>query len=185
MSTWQSIGVMLVVVVIVLVLMVVGWRHRIGRTSALVPDLPEVPADGPGEATTPPVDAMYVSTTVAGDWLDSVAAHRLAVRGNAVVQVFTGGVLIERQGTSDLFLPRETLRGAGSSDGMAGKFVGKQGLTVLTWQAPAADGAPGALLDTGLRTRHAADRSTLVEAVHALIEKDGRPSGRVPQKEES
>lgn len=185
MSAWQSMSIMLVAGALALVAMVVGWRHRVGRTSALVPDLPALPVDGPGSPTTAPIDAMYVSTTVSGDWLDSVAAHRLAVRGNAVVQVFEGGVLIERQGTRDLFLPRERLRDAGSSDGMAGKFVGRQGLTVLTWQGLGTGDSPGALLDTGLRTRHAADRSTLVGAVHTLIEKDGQPAHRVPRGEKS
>jgi hypothetical protein len=149
-----------------------GWRHRGARTAAAVPDLPAVPAPDDaalGAPVTGPLEATYVSSTVSGDWLERVVAHDLGTRSAAVVQVFAAGVRIERPGARDLFVPAAALRGAGTSGGMAGKYVGGQGLVVLTWQPP----APGAAtLDTGLRLRRAADREPLLRAVRGLL--DGR-----------
>ena len=67
----------------------------------------------------------------------------------------------------DVFVPTGALRGAATAPGMAGKFVGGDGLVVLTWQADPDDPRG---LDTGLRPRHAADRPLLVGAVTALID---------------
>jgi hypothetical protein len=45
---------------------------------------------------------------------------------------------------------------------MAGKFVEKDGLAVLTWSLG------GTLVDTGFRTRRAEDKARLVAAVQAV-----------------
>ena len=165
--------------------MVSGWRHRTARTTGLVPVLPDIPAAGArerGVARTAALEAAYVSTTTAGDWLDRVTAHDLGLPGPAVVQVFDSGVLVERQGATDLFLPADALRAAGTTTGMAGKFVGGASIVVLTWEAPGGVAGPGTWLDSGVRTRLAADRGPLVDATTALIETHGR--GERPARQE-
>lgn len=168
MPTSVSLAIVAALAVTALWGMRVGWRHRGERTSAAVPGLPAVPAPDDsalGRPVTGPLEATYVSSTVAGDWLERVVAQDLGVRSAAVVQVFDAGVRIEREGAPDLFVPAAAVRAAGTSAGMAGKYVGGQGLVVLTWQPP----APGAAtLDTGLRMRRAADREPLLAAVRAL-----------------
>ena len=132
------------------------------------PRCPPCPADGDaslGEPATAPIEATYVSSTVAGDWLERVVAHDLGVRSRAVVRVFAGGVRIERDGAADLFVPADALRAVGTAPGMAGKYVGGDGLVVLTWQLP----DDGASLDTGLRPRRAEDRAALLTAAGALV----------------
>ena len=162
----MTIVVLLVICTLAFTGMRRGWQGRERRTAALVPTLPAVPAAGDpalGAASAEPFEATYVSTTVAGDWLDRVVALELGVRSAALVQVFAGGVRIDRQGARDLFVPAGAVRGARTAPGMAGKFVGRDGLVVVTWQAS------GSLLDTGLRLRHSADRALLVAAVEALV----------------
>ncbi|GAA2723660.1 PH-like domain-containing protein [Cellulomonas aerilata] len=147
-----------------------GWQRRGERTAAAVPDLPDVPAADDrslGAARTAPIEGTYVSSTVSGDWLERVVAQDLGTRSAAVVQVFDAGVRIERPGARNLFLPASALRAAGTSGGMAGKYVGGQGLVVLTWQPPASGAAA---LDTGLRLRRSADREPLLTAVRGLID---------------
>ncbi|WP_207218924.1 hypothetical protein [Pengzhenrongella frigida] len=171
MSPTQSATVLAVLGVVVLAAMLAGWRHRVTRSVAVVPELLPAPAaDDPalGAALTAPIDATYVSTTRASDWLDRVAAHGLGARSGAVVRVYDAGVLIERTGAPDLYLPAATVRAVGTSAGIAGKVVGHDGLIVLTWQAPGSAGVPGIELTTGLRLRHAADRPLLIEAAGAL-----------------
>jgi hypothetical protein len=166
MTTEVSVTILVLVVVLVLAGMWLGWRGRRRRSAAVVPALPAVPTEL-GDNRLGPLDAVYVSTTRAGDWLDRVSAHGLGVRSPATVDVFDAGVRIGRAGAPDVFVPARALRGATTAPGMAGKFVGGDGLVVLTWQA-GPDDPRG--LDTGLRPRHAADRPRLVEAVAALID---------------
>lgn len=165
-----------------------GWQHRTRRTGALVPTLPAVPADGSadlGRPRTEPVEVTYVSTTMAGDWLDRVTAHDLGLRGPAVVQVFDGGVRILRPGATDLFVPAAAVRAAGTTPGIAGKVVGGDGIVLLTWRAPGESTGEGALLDTGLHARHRADRPRLVEAIATLARVDDRAVSSHLQEEES
>lgn len=171
-----GIAVLVLVLAAVLLAMRAGWRGRARRSATLVPVLPDAP-EQLGPALTEPIEATYVSTTVAGDWLDRVVAHDLGVRSSATVTVHRGGVVVARTGARDLVVPAAALRGASLEPGIAGKVVGGQGLVVLRWEAVAARGAllrgdPPAratALDTGLRPRRAADRVRLVETVTALV----------------
>lgn len=180
---------LLVVLAVFLVLYVtlIGRRRLAQRTTALVPVPPPVPgsgtetggpvpgAGGVGPVQFGPLEAVYVSTTLHGDWLARVGAHGLGDRSSALVSVHDagpgqdGGVLIERDGAQDLWVPVNAIRSAGLAPGMAGKYVGTDGLVVLTWAVPEADGVAAALVDTGLRTRRAEDRGGLVDAVRYLL----------------
>ncbi|MFD7026135.1 hypothetical protein [Promicromonospora sukumoe] len=176
---------LLVVLAVFLVLFVtlIGRRRLAQRTTTVVP-VPPRPIQTPGDVRFGPVEAVYVSTTLHGDWLARVGAHGLGDRSHAAVTVHgsgsghgggsghdggQSGVLIERDGADDLWVPVETIRSAGLAPGMAGKYVGTDGLVVLTWAVPEADGVAPALVDTGLRTRRAEDRGGLVDAVHHLL----------------
>ena len=167
MPPWLSVTVLVVLGAALLVGMGRGWR-RLSRGASPVPAPPAVPPeDALGDARTEPLDATYVSTTRAGDWLDRVGAHGLGVRSAATVQVFDRGVVVRRRGAPDVFVPRAALRAAGTSGGMAGKVVGGEGLVVLTW-APSPDDDPRGL-DTGLRLRHRQEADALLAATQTLI----------------
>ncbi|WP_249051677.1 hypothetical protein [Cellulomonas fimi] len=166
MRTALTVAVIVALGLVALLAMRRGWQRRASRSGAVVPELFPLPDDAAlGGPRTAPVEAVYVSSTTAGDWLDRVVAHDLGARSNAVVQVFDAGVRVLREGARDLFIPADRVRGVRTEGGMAGKFVGGDGLVVVTWQAP--DPA-AALLDTGFRTRRAADRAPLIDAVGAL-----------------
>ncbi|GAB2694473.1 PH-like domain-containing protein [Thalassiella azotivora] len=139
-----------------------GWRGRVRRTAppAALPAAPDVL----GEPLLAPVDAVYVSTTTAGDWLDRVAAGGLGVRSEALVGVHPEGVLVARTGAPDLWLPVGALTGVRRQRGIAGKVVDAEGVVVLTWRLADAE------YDTGLRPRRSADRDALHDAVRDLLE---------------
>ena len=167
MPTWLSVTILLVLLLLAFWAMRAGWRRRERRSAAAVPVVPGAPAQL-GEARTDPLEATYVSSTTSGDWLDRVNAHDLGVRSPAQVQVFDAGVLVRRTGAADVFVPAAQVRDVGTAPGMAGKFMGRDGLVVLTW-APDAAPEAGPLLDTGLLVRHREERPALVAAVQALI----------------
>ena len=165
----QAVGFAVVgaVLVLALVAMMVGWRARGRRSASLVDALPQVPApDALGPVLHGPFPGTYVSTTVAGDWLERVVAHGLGDRSAASVTVHPGGVLVARTGAPDLYLSADRLLGVERAPAMAGKAVGGAGLVVIRWgstptQQPA--------FDTGLRLRHATDRDALTAAVKGLV----------------
>ncbi len=148
-----------------------GWRRRERASEQVVTVLPVVP-DDPGAPRLGPLEATYVSSTTAGDWLDRVSAHDLGARSQAQVEVSDAGVLLRRSGAADVFVPAGLLRGVRTSPGMAGKFVGGDGLVVVTWEV-----AVGRLLDTGLLLRRRDQRPALVAAVRALLPGTAEPTG--------
>ena len=151
---------MLAVVAVVFVLLAVGWRNRLKRQSD-VEQLPQVPG-APGEPIAV-AEGQYVATTNAGDWLDRIAVHGLGIRTNSSLAVYPHGVLYERAGAPALYIPAASLTGVRQDSGMAGKFVEKDGLLVLAWTLGRHE------LDTGFRTRRAADKDVLYQALQDLI----------------
>jgi hypothetical protein len=139
-----------------------GWRSRARRQGDL--PVPTAPPADPGPPAYGPVEAVYVSSTRAGDWLDRVVAHGLGERSSASVSVHAGGVQVARGGAPDLWLPAAALDDVRRERGAAGKFVDAEGLVTLAWRL---GDHP---LDTHLRTRHESDREPLAAAVRTLID---------------
>jgi len=137
-----------------------GWRNRLKR-QADVEQLPSVP-EAPGEPITS-AEGQYVATTTGGDWLDRIAVHGLGIRTNATLEVYPHGVLFDRAGTPALYVPAASLAGVRLDSGMAGKFVEKDGLLVVSWVHGSHE------LDTGFRTRRAEDRDVVFAALQELI----------------
>ncbi len=183
MTEGQTGLLLLLLVPVLWALMWWGWRARTRRQAEL-PALPQAPA-ARTEPALGPIEATYVSSTTAGDWLDRVVPHGLGERAAASVWVHAAaqgrgamsgaagaaGVLIARGGTSDVWIPAQALTAVRRDRGMAGKFVGPQGLVVLTWSLGPAQ------LDTGLRTRYERERGPLEQAVQDLIDSKEDVSG--------
>ncbi|QCB97528.1 hypothetical protein E5206_11880 [Arthrobacter sp. PAMC25564] len=151
---------MLAFAAVVFVLLGIGWRNRLRRQSDVDP-LPPVPAEL--GAALAAAEGQYVASTTAGDWLDRIAVHNLGLRTNAELSVHPEGVLFERHGAGPVFIPAGRLSGVRQESGMAGKFVEKDGLLVLSWRLGARE------LDSGFRTRRAEDKTTLLAALQELI----------------
>ncbi|MEV7604441.1 hypothetical protein AB0N65_03245 [Paenarthrobacter sp. NPDC089322] len=148
------------VIIVAFALIAAGWRNRL-RRQADVERLPQVP-----EQLTPATvvaEGQYVATTTAGDWLDRIAVQGLGIRTNAELSIHREGVLFDRSGGAPVFIPRSALTDSHETDGMAGKFVEKGGLLVISWKLGSRE------LDTGFRSRHAADKQLLLEAIQELI----------------
>lgn len=137
-----------------------GWRNRL-RRQADVEQLPLVP-EAPGEPLAS-AGGQYVASTTGGDWLDRIAVHGLGIRTNATLGVYPHGVLFDRSGAPALYIPAASLTGVRLDSGMAGKFVEKDGLLVLSWVHGSHE------LDTGFRTRRAEDRNVVFAALQELI----------------
>ena len=150
----------LVLVVLVALAMRWGWRSRMRRQSVL-PDLPIVPVDlGPATLT---MDGLYVGSTFADSWQDRVVHEGLGVRADARATLYDGGVLIDRQGSSPIFLPAETWDGARLAPGLAGKVMGAGGLFVVRWHLGES------LIDTGMRGDDKSSYPAWVNAINGRV----------------
>ena len=183
MSETQAGILVLLAIPVLWALMWWGWRRRQRRQAGVPAPLP-APAD-PGEVLLEPREGVYVSTTTEGDWLDRVVAHGLGRRSACEVGVFADGVSVARDGEDVLWVPAGTLVRVRRERGMAGKYVDREGLVVLTWSlgedAPGgADGGGtgGSLpVDTGLRLRRDDDADALVAALAGLLARRDAPPG--------
>jgi len=155
-----SLLLTLVLVLVALALIGLGWRNRLRRQADIEP-LPAVPAELSDALAA--AEGQYVATTTAGDWLDRIAVQQLGLRTNASLRVHPEGVLFDRSGAGPVFIPADRLTGVRQESGMAGKFVEKDGLLVLSWMLGARE------LDTGFRTRRAADNTLLLATLQDLI----------------
>ncbi len=173
----------LVVVVLLLVLAGIylqmrrGWQHRTERQA----DVP-APAAAPEHLLARAddgVEATYVSTTSAADWLDRITVHGLGVRSAARVLVDAAGVLVARAGAPDVFVPAAALHGVGRERFRAGKAVTGEGLVVVEWSLG------DRLVATAVAPRHDADRDGLVAAVTALIPSTDTSTGTSTGTDES
>jgi hypothetical protein len=151
---------MLTIIGVVFALIRIGWRNRLRRQS----DIEQLPAL-PGAPGAPLLSAegQYVASTTAGDWLDRIAVHGLGIRTNAVLSVYPHGVLFDRSGAPAVYIPAADLTAIRQDSGMAGKFVEKDGLLVVRWKLGTHE------LDTGFRTRRAAEKNALFESLQQLI----------------
>lgn len=145
----------------VYLLMLKGWRSR-QRRQADLPPPPGAPAD-PGSVVVGAVPGLFIGTTTEHDWLDRIAVHDLSHRAAGWLTVRSGGVVIEREGLADLHLPYDVVLDAGTSDALAGKVVGRDGLVVLTWRLGART------LRTGFRADDHSTHRRLADAVRAHL----------------
>lgn len=151
----------ILIVVVLFALVRWGWRGRIRRQSDM-PQLPQAPVDLLDRLVAR-ADGMYVVTTYTAQPLERIAIHGLGVRSTAEAIVAEDGVLINRQGARDVYIPREQLRSVATTSGMVGKFVERNGLVVFTWQLGET------VVDTGFRARSGEESRELENAASALV----------------
>jgi len=169
----ESLRRLLAVVLLALVLLAVGvamtrgWRARIARQSGI--PAPRSPPGDLGEPTLT-VAGTYVSTTLAGDWLDRVAAHGLGPRAAAVLAVHPAGLLLSRDGADPIWIPAADVTGVGESAGMAGKVPARPELLVVRWRSGDTE------LETGLRPAARADRTRITALAARTAQAVGLPA---------
>ncbi len=135
--------IVVILIGVVIRRMLGGWRHRADRQAEIIGDLPPMP-DLLGPAVIPPASGLYVGSTVAPTWLERINVGDLGYRCKAVLTRYPEGVLLERSGAAEIFVPEASITGVRVETAMAGK-VGP-GILVIRWRLPS-----GTEIDTGFR----------------------------------
>ncbi len=127
-------GILLALVILfgvfLLVLLPLGWRARQRRQGALV--RPVAVPQSLGDLTST-YSGKYVATTTAGDPYDRVAVHGLGFRGDVEVSVTSLGLLLERPGEPDVWIPAADLRGIRRATWTIDRVVEPDGLHLVEW----------------------------------------------------
>ncbi|MFB7475770.1 hypothetical protein [Kitasatospora sp. NPDC056184] len=149
---------LLLVIGLVYWLMRQGWNWRRTLQSG-IPPLPAVPERA--GRTILESSGRYHGTTTAGNWLDRVVAHGLGTRSRADLTLGEHGLLVQRPGDVDFWIPAERLTGARTDSGIAGKVV-PSGILVVTWAHEDTE------LDSGFRLDHPDEHTGWVEEITRL-----------------
>ncbi|MDO4898682.1 MAG: hypothetical protein Q3965_05165 [Rothia sp. (in: high G+C Gram-positive bacteria)] len=142
-------------------LMRAGWVSRQKRQEG-TGDLTPVPERYENAESSLAVPGTYVATTVMGDWLDRIATNTLGVKANGTFFIFEDAAVIARDGAEDIWIPASEIIAVRTEAGMTGKFVEKNGLIIVSWNLNSTK------VDTGFRTRFAADKASLVTALSLI-----------------
>ena len=151
MSRPYAVGLLILLGLLLLAAMWWGWRRRVARTGADLAPGADTLGDGDGDddgGSGPPVAAA--------------AADGLGARSPVRAEVRTSGLALLRTGAPDVLIPSSELAGARRERGIAGKVTGAGGLVVVRWRRGDRE------FDTGIRTRFAADRDRLTQAINAI-----------------
>nr|WP_241249895.1 transporter [Rhodococcus sp. X156] len=135
-----------------------GWTRRAQRQAEGLRGWPAPPAEV-GPALLGPTTGFYIGTTMAGNWQDRVTVGDIGHRATAELSLHEAGVLLARQGCSDLWVPRNALVEVRTDNKLAGKVMTRDGLLVLRWRVASEE------VDSGFR---ADDKTTYPEWLHAL-----------------
>jgi hypothetical protein len=119
------------ILVLLLVLMYTGWRARQRRQRDVAAPLP-VPADlGAARGT---FNGKYVATTAAGRPLDRIAVRGLGFRSAASLTVTDTGLLVQRPGSDDLWIPRADIVDRRTATWTIDRVVERDGLELVEWR---------------------------------------------------
>lgn len=155
--TWLLI-IVLAGGVALLGLMALGWRARQRRQSSIAaPDRPPVV-----RGTELGVFAgRYIATTLAGQPLERVSVHGLGFRSAGRFTVYADGILLERAGEPDLWIPRARMSATGRATWTIDRVVESDGLTVIAWDLGGTEVETALRLDEPARFDEALDALTL------------------------
>ena len=123
-------AIVLALLVVLLVLMYLGWRAR-QRRQRDIPAPVAVPANLGAALDT--FDGKYVATTIAGKPLERIAVHGLGFRSSASVTLTETGVLVQRPGNDDLWIPLDDVLDRRTATWTIDRVVEREGLELVEW----------------------------------------------------
>jgi hypothetical protein len=160
MDRTTSTTIVIAIIILALVGMVLGWRARKRRQSAIGTPRP-VPADI--GTTVFSAETFYAATTLAGEPLNRVAVRGLGFRGRATVTVTTLGVILGIAGAPEVFIPVDDIRSVERATWTIDRVVESGGLVVIAWTLDET------AVDSYLRVAEPADPVPLIDAVAGIL----------------
>lgn len=160
MDRTTSTTIIIALIILVLVGMILGWKARQRRQSA-IPTPSAVPSET--GAVRFSAETFYVATTIAGEPLNRVAVRGLGFRGRATVTVTDLGVILGIAGAPEAFIPATAIRGIERATWTIDRVVESGGLVLIAWTL--GDTA----VDSYLRVAEPADPGPLLDSLSSIL----------------
>lgn len=126
----ELMAITLVFLAVLLLLMLFGWLARRRRQKDVAAPLTPPASLGVALGT---FEGKYVATTKADDPLDRIAVRGLGFRGYATLTVTGEGMLVQRPGNDDFWIPKSDLRGRRTATWTIDRVVEPDGLELVAW----------------------------------------------------
>ncbi len=126
----QLMAIVIAILVLPLVLMYTGLRARKRRQKDVAAPL-AAPADLGAPLGT--FDGKSVATTVAGKPLERIAVHGLGFRSDASLTLTGTGLLVQRPGSDDVWIPRADVLDRRTATWTLDRVVEHDGLELVEW----------------------------------------------------
>ncbi|MDL9935787.1 hypothetical protein QSJ18_03420 [Gordonia sp. ABSL1-1] len=126
-------------------LLLTGRATRAAGQTEQVGEFPATP-DDLGEPRLPAATGLYLGTTLAPSWQNKITVGDIGDRATTTMTAYPAGVLLDRQGASDIWIPQTSITAARTERGHAGKVMTADGVLVIRWLLP-----NGTEVDTGIR----------------------------------
>lgn len=131
-TAWPQRLALTALVVAVIALSCWGmWRSWHRRASQ---ELPVLPAPEHFAADLQ-IRGRYLGTSPADNWMVRIAANGMGAPGNAYAGLAAEGILLTREGESDIFIGSGQLTGVEIGRGVAAQVAEKDGLVLWFWNA--------------------------------------------------
>ncbi|MBY0442242.1 MAG: transporter [Mycobacteriaceae bacterium] len=135
-----------------------GWRRRAQREAGLIGPLPPLP-----EVLGTQLRAMggkYLGCTLVRGWPQRIAAGDLGYPDRAVLIGFAEGIMVRRDHTRAIWIPRESITAIRAASALAGKVVTGNAVLAIRWRLPS-----GVEIDTGFRGNNRSDYADWLQEV--------------------
>lgn len=143
------VAVMVLIILGIFLLMLRSWRKMRRGDRLGLSDLPAPMTHAPqGFEPDVEIEALFLGTSVHGQWLSKVLIHDLGTRSRARVSWDAHGILIERGGASDIYIVRSSLVEVTLGSGVAGSVRAKDSVVIFVWNLGEHQIATGVRADT-------------------------------------
>ena len=151
-------AIVIVFGVLLLALMLFGWRARRRRQAGVA-----APHAAPAELgrLLGTFDGKYVATTSSGNPYDRIAVNGLGFRGLVSLTLTDAGVLVQRPGNDDFWIPLADVRDRRTATWTIDRVVEGDGLELVEWNLG------GASVDSYFRLNDAVGFEKAVDSLKA------------------
>ncbi len=126
----ELMAIVIAILALLLLLMYTGWRARQRRQRSVA-----APVAAPADLGAPlgTFDGKYVATTASGRPLERIAVHGLGFRSAVSLTLTELGLLVQRPGSDDLWIPRADILDRRTATWTIDRVVEHDGLELIEW----------------------------------------------------
>ncbi|MFT4147486.1 MAG: hypothetical protein QM632_01640 [Micrococcaceae bacterium] len=93
-------------------------------------------------------DGIYIATVHAQQPLERITAHHLGLKNRCTLAIYKNAIVFEKE-PQDILIPMKGIRSVSLTEGMIGKFIGKDKVLTIGWRLGDIDVETGFSVEPG------------------------------------